>query len=196
MKVLSQTLFAVGAVAMLPACTAQEAPAEPENAGSTKPEYRYPDNPALPATPMTVTLNDTALVITDPQIDFLSPDGVSWGAVGESVTEHNVVSHLEALFKAAADKEMLTFVSPHYYYPHDHEWEFEGKLEKLMHNISMFDRKGPLDTSGLDGSGADWMPQYKPYINSRNTVVSSPHKVYGPEQNDLIVKPMIAYLVV
>ena len=27
----------------------------------------------------------TAIVITDPQNDFLSPDGVTWGVVGESV---------------------------------------------------------------------------------------------------------------
>ena len=31
----------------------------------------------------------TALVITDPQNDFLSPEGVTWGVVGESVTENN-----------------------------------------------------------------------------------------------------------
>ena len=28
----------------------------------------------------------TALVVTDPQNDFLSPDGVTWGVVGKSVT--------------------------------------------------------------------------------------------------------------
>ena len=28
----------------------------------------------------------TAIVITDPQNDFLSPAGVTWGVVGESVT--------------------------------------------------------------------------------------------------------------
>ena len=28
---------------------------------------------------------DTAVVITDPQYDFLSPDGVIWGLVGASV---------------------------------------------------------------------------------------------------------------
>jgi len=28
----------------------------------------------------------TALVFTDPQNDFLSPDGVTWGMVGKSVT--------------------------------------------------------------------------------------------------------------
>ncbi len=27
----------------------------------------------------------TALVVTDPQIDFLSPKGVTWGVVGKSV---------------------------------------------------------------------------------------------------------------
>ncbi len=30
----------------------------------------------------------TALVITDPQNDFLSPEGVTWELVGESVTEN------------------------------------------------------------------------------------------------------------
>ncbi len=29
------------------------------------------------------------------------------------------------------------------------------------------------------------MPQYKKYIDDGETVVTSPHKVYGPEQNDL-----------
>ena len=33
----------------------------------------------------------TALVITHPQNDFLSPEGVTWGVVGESVTENNTV---------------------------------------------------------------------------------------------------------
>ena len=33
----------------------------------------------------------TALVITDPQSDFLSPEGVTWGVVGESVTANRTV---------------------------------------------------------------------------------------------------------
>ncbi len=39
---------------------------------------------------MTVDPNDTALVITDPQNDFLSPQGVTWGMVGDSVQENNL----------------------------------------------------------------------------------------------------------
>ena len=45
----------------------------------------------------------TALVVTDPQNDFLSPDGVTWGVVGANVTENNTVANIESLFKAAKD---------------------------------------------------------------------------------------------
>ena len=130
----------------------------------------------------------TAVVITDPQIDFLSPDGVTWGVVGKSVEEHNTVNNLERIFQWAKANDILVFISPHYYYPHDHNWEFEGTLEVLMHNIGMFDRKDPLSLDGFENSGADWMPQYKSYIEGENVIVSSPHKVYGPESNDLALQ--------
>ena len=54
-----------------------------------------------------------------------------------------------------------------------------------MHDINMFDRVGPLSLENFEGSGADWLEQYKPYIEDAETVVASPHKVYGPENNDL-----------
>ncbi len=130
----------------------------------------------------------TALVITDPQNDFLSPDGVTWGVVGESVVANNTVANLETLFKTAKEQGIPVFVSPHYYFPTDHGWHFEGALETLMHNIGMFDRDGALSLEGFDGSGADWLDLYKPYINDGETVVTSPHKVYGPEQNDLALQ--------
>jgi nicotinamidase-related amidase len=148
-------------------------------------KYADPAEPGLPEIPFEVTLDNTALVVTDPQIDFLSPDGVTWGVVGNSVTEQNTVDNIDRLFAAAKSAGMEVFVSPHYYYPHDHGWKFEGALEKVMHNIGMFDRKDPLSLEGFDGSGADWMPQYKKYIEDGKTIVTSPHKVYGPEQNDL-----------
>ncbi len=130
----------------------------------------------------------TAVVITDPQNDFLSPDGATWGMVGESVTENNTVENIESLFKAAKANDIPVFISPHYYYPTDHGWKFEGTLEKAMHQINMFDRPGPLDLEGFEGSGADWLERYKPYINDGETIVTSPHKVYGPETNDLVLQ--------
>jgi len=143
---------------------------------------------ALPDPGMQIDLETTALLVTDPQNDFLSEDGVAWGVVGESVTENNVVEHLDRLFRLAKDTGIATFVSPHYYYPTDHGWHFEGALEKLMHDIHMFDRRGPLVVEGFAGSGADWLPRLKPYIQDGRTVVTNPHKVYGPETNDLVLQ--------
>ena len=143
---------------------------------------------ALPDPGVEIVPGRTALVITDPQNDFLSTKGVAWGVVGKNVTDNNTVANIDALFKAAKANDMPVFVSPHYYFPADHGWQFEGALEKLMHNIGMFDRKGALETEGFEGSGADWLEQYKPYINDGVTVVSSPHKIYGPETNDLVLQ--------
>lgn len=142
----------------------------------------------LPDPGMHVDLQQTALLVTDPQNDFLSPNGVAWGVVGESVTENNTVANIASLFKAAKAKGMLVFISPHYYYPTDHGWHFEGALEKLMHAIGMFDRKGALTLDGFADSGADWLAEYKPYIEDGQTVIVSPHKVYGPESNDLVLQ--------
>lgn len=147
--------------------------------------YADPAEPALPPSNMKLDLSRAALVVTDPQVDFLSEDGVAWGVVGASVTEHNTVNNIELLFKAAKAANMTVAVSPHYYYPTDHGWKFEGALEKLMHKIGMFDRAGPLNLDGFEGSGADWMPQYKQYINDGKTIVTSPHKVYGNDSTDL-----------
>ncbi len=108
--------------------------------------------------------------------------------VGESVTENNTVANIDRLMSAAKDGGYELFVSPHYYYPTDHGWKFGGALEVLMHNIGMFDRASPLSLEGFEGSGADWLAQYKRYIEDGNTVVVSPHKVYGPETNDLVLQ--------
>jgi nicotinamidase-related amidase len=151
-------------------------------------KYADPAEPALPATDVRISLSDTALVITDPQIDFLSPDGVTWGVVGESVTELGTVKNIGALLDTAKAEGLPVFISPHHYYPSDHGWHFEGPLEKLMHAIGMFDREGPYTLEGYDGSGSDFMPEYKDQILDGKTVIASPHKVYGPEQNDLVLQ--------
>lgn len=142
----------------------------------------------LPNPGMAIEKGRTALVVTDPQNDFLSPEGVAWGVVGKNVTANDTVENLETLFKTAKVAGIPIFISPHYYYPHDHGWRFEGALEALMHQIGMFDRKAPLSLAGLSGSGADWLARYKPYIEDGRTTVTSPHKIYGPETNDLVLQ--------
>ena len=142
----------------------------------------------LPDPGMSITEGRTALVLTDPQNDFLSPEGVTWGVVGASVTANNTVDNIGQLLKAAKKNDIPVFVSPHYYYPTDDGWKFGGAVETMMHGIGMFSRQGALNLEGFSGSGADWLEVYKPYIEDGKTVVASPHKVYGPESNDLILQ--------
>lgn len=137
---------------------------------------------------MKIAANDTALVVTDPQNDVLSEKGVAWGLVGKSIREHNTVEHLDQLFRAAKANGYDVFISPHYYYPSDKGWLSGGAVETMMHETNMFGRTGALSLDGLRGSGADWLEQYKPYIEDGKSVVASPHKVYGPETNDLVIQ--------
>ena len=54
----------------------------------------------------------TALLITDPQIDFLSPQGAAWSMVGRSVERNNTVQNIERLLKAARHANMLDRKTP------------------------------------------------------------------------------------
>ena len=137
---------------------------------------------------MEINKNDTAVLITDPQNDFLSEKGVTWELVGDSVKENKTVENIERIIKAAKVNGFEVFISPHYYYPTDHSWKFGGTVEKMMHEIKMFDRSGALSLAGFSGSGADWLERYKSLIDDGKTIVVSPHKVYGPENNDLILQ--------
>ncbi len=149
-------------------------------------EKTYDD--LLPNPGFEVEKGKTAVVITDPQKDFLSEDGVVWEVVGPSVVENDTVEHLRQLLTAAHDAGIPVFISPHYYYPQDKKWDFGGALEKMMHAVGMFDREGALTTKGFDGSGADWHEPLKPLIDRDDVIVTSPHKVYGPESNDLVLQ--------
>ena len=137
---------------------------------------------------MDINRNDTAVLVTDPQNDFLSEKGVTWQLVGDSVKENKTIDNIERLFKAAKKNGFEVFISPHYYYPTDKGWKFGGTVEKIMHEINMFGRGSALSLDGFQGSGADWLERYKPYIEDGKTIVASPHKVYGPENNDLALQ--------
>jgi len=132
--------------------------------------------------------SNTAVLVTDPQNDFLSEQGVTWALVGDSVKENKTIENLERLLQTAKSSGYKVFISPHYYYPSDHGWQFGGTVETLMHEINMFDRSGALTLEGFQGSGADWLERLKPLIEDSNTVIASPHKVYGPENNDLVLQ--------
>jgi nicotinamidase-related amidase len=143
----------------------------------------------LPSPGMTIDARRTALVITDLQNDFLSPGGIAWGLVADSLAENNTIENLEALLRAARRHGLPVFISPHYYYPADRAWTSPGgAAEELMHQLGLFARRGPLSLDGFAGSGADWPERFKAYLEDGVTVVASPHKVYGTASNDLVLQ--------
>lgn len=129
-----------------------------------------------------------ALVVTDPQNEALSESGKAWPFVQKSVTQNNTIENIESLLKAAHGLGIPVFVSPHYYYPADDAWLFRDPLGQVMHANHMFARADSLSLEGFRHSGADWLERLRPLIEHPGTVVVSPHKVYGPETNDLVLQ--------
>jgi nicotinamidase-related amidase len=137
---------------------------------------------------MDINPQDTAFVVTDPQNDVLSEKGAAWGLVGDKILEIGTVEHLDQLFSSAKRNGYDVVISPHYYYPSDQGWRFGGPVEQMMRETGMFARPSALSVEGFEGSGADWLEQYKQYIDDGKTIVTSPHKVFGPEANDLVLQ--------
>jgi nicotinamidase-related amidase len=137
---------------------------------------------------MNLENKDTAVVFTDPQNEVLDESGLAWPLVRESLRENNTIENMESIFKAAKAHGFEVFISPHYFYPTDKGWKFNGSLETDEVNSGMFARKGVLNLDGLTGSGADWLERFKPYIEDGKTIVVAPHRVFGPETNDLVLQ--------
>ncbi|AKK26324.1 cysteine hydrolase [Mycobacterium sp. EPa45] len=137
---------------------------------------------------MELNPGDTAVVVIDPQNDVLSPTGRNWEVLAASVTENNTVEHLVEIFTAAKAAGFAMVISPHYFYPGDHGWLFNGPLEADELRTGTFARRGALTLDGFNGSGADWLDEFKPFIDDPSTIVASPHKVWGPQTNDLVLQ--------
>lgn len=138
--------------------------------------------------PLSLSRTDTAVVFIDPQNDVLSENGRAWAAVSQSVKENKTIENMERIFKAAKSNGFEVFISPHYFFPTDKGWKFNGPLETDEANSSLFARKGRLSLEGFTGSGADWLERFKPYIEDGKTIVVSPHRVWGPQTNDLVLQ--------
>ena len=137
---------------------------------------------------MNIEKADTAVVFIDPQNDVLSEKGANWTALVASITENRTIENMERIFKAAKANAYDVFISPHYFYPTDGGWKFNGPLETEEFRTHSFARRGPLTLEGFASSGADWLDRFKPYIEDVKTIVVSPHKVFGPQTNDLVLQ--------
>ena len=137
---------------------------------------------------MNVNKSDSAVLFIDPQNEVLSEGGLAWPLVHESLAENHTIENMERIFKAAKTHGFEVFISPHYFYPIDKGWKFNGPLETDEATSGMFARKGVLNLDGFTGAGADWLARFKPYIEDGKTIVAAPHRVWGPETNDLVLQ--------
>ena len=107
----------------------------------------------------------TALLIIDPQNDFLSEGGVAWELVGVGVKNTKVVEHLVELRSAAKAAGVPVFYCPHYYSDNEFAtWKHLNPIDKLMFDGKMFRKPG---------WGADFHPDLEP---DESTFILSPHK--------------------
>jgi nicotinamidase-related amidase len=124
---------------------------------------------------MALDKNRTAVLIIDPQNDFLSEKGVVWDLVGAIVEENQVVPHLVAIREAAKEAGFPVVYSPHFYNDQEYsDWKHLNPIDSLMFERKMF-HSGKW--------GADWLPELAP---DDNTFVVSPHKgLSGFWSNDI-----------
>ena len=136
---------------------------------------------------MNFNKKDTAIVLIDPQNEFLHEIGAGYPLVKDVLEKNNNIKNIEHLLKISKENGYKVFISPHYYYPHDHKWNFESKGEKMMHSLKMFERRGPSEAVD-ESSRADMYSLFKPYIEDGETIIASPHKIFGPQTNDLVLQ--------
>lgn len=108
--------------------------------------------------------SNTALLVIDPQKDFLTESGVVWDLVGEGVVKNQVVDKLAKLIAKAKESGVEVFYSPHYYDKEFDAWKDNNPIDSLMFERKMFDR---------NSSGSDFHPDLTP---DDSTIVCAPHK--------------------
>lgn len=142
-------------------------------------------SPAFADNALTLDKAHTAVLITDPQNDFLHPKGKLYKLLAENLKQLNTIDNIERLMKASKKAGVVLAVDPLMYTPLDSNWNNAGALQRQLLDMKALHTKGYSDKD-LAGSGADYFERYKPYINDGKTIKVAPHKMYGPESNDLL----------
>jgi nicotinamidase-related amidase len=128
----------------------------------------------------------TAVLVTDPQNDFLREDGVLYKLLADNLKELDTINNIDKLMRTAKKAGIALAVDPLVYTARDTDWNNAGALQRQLLDMKALHRISLADPKGFEGSGADFYERYKPYIYDGKTVVVAPHKMYGPESNDLI----------
>ncbi len=128
----------------------------------------------------------TAVVITDPQNDFLDENGKLYALLADNMNDLDTIANIEILMRTAKAQKVTLAVDPLVYSDRDSDWSRAGALQRQLLDMGALRRVSLNDPAGFEGSGADFYAPFKPYIEDGETIVVAPHKMYGPESNDLI----------
>lgn len=126
----------------------------------------------------------TAVLITDPQNDFLHSEGKLHGLLKDNLRKLGTEENIETLMEGAKQYGITLAVDPLVYTALDGNWVNAGALQRQLLDMKALNTR--QQSGGLEGSGADFFDRYKPYIHDGKTIIAAPHKMYGPESNDLI----------
>ncbi len=127
----------------------------------------------------------TAIVIADPQNDFLAENGKLYGLVAPNMEKLGTIANIELLMKTSKSANVVLAVDPLVYTGRDVDWTGAGALQRQLLDMKALYSKS-LDPADIEGTGADFYAPFKTYINDGKTLIVAPHKMYGPESNDLI----------
>lgn len=134
---------------------------------------------------MQIDKDRTALVLVDIQNDFLTEGGKYYVMIEELMKRNNVNANLETLLKTAKDHGFPVFMSPHYFFPHDHKGKTGlSPMEDLALKGGVVARQSPLHFDDVPGSGADVPDRFRKYMEDSETTIVSRHITYAPT-NDL-----------
>ncbi|MFS2135655.1 isochorismatase family protein [Duganella sp. Dugasp56] len=132
----------------------------------------------------------TALVLVDIQNDFLTEGGKYHVLIAELMKKNKVNEKLETLLQTSKANDIPVFMSPHYFFPHDHHGHHGhthlGAMEDLALNGGVVARQSALSFEGVQGSGADIPDRFRKYMEDDNTTITSRHVSYAPT-NDLVL---------
>lgn len=139
---------------------------------------------------MEINKDRTALVLVDIQNDFLTEGGKYYVMIEELVKRNNVNANLETLLQTSKDHSFPVFMSPHYFFPHDHHGHHGrthlSPMEDLALNGGVVARPSVLSFEGVQGSGADVPDRFRKYMEHSETTITSRHVTYAPT-NDLVL---------
>lgn len=169
--------------------TQDERGTQKQNYININPEYVDKDKMFLPKTPMKIQRESVGLVVVNPQIDFLSPKGVGWNIYGASIKENNTTENISLLMRIAKALHIPTFVSYVVWNNQDFATMGRTPIKNFIRGTKLAHGFGEgLNANDIANSGADFLPELKPLILDKKTILATPRKDFGLLGSDLVMQ--------